>query len=59
MHILFCMGNAIPNPLIAAVPLRAISVVEFEHRFVISYLEAPVESPNQIMARWIEALRKG
>ncbi|MEA3273860.1 MAG: hypothetical protein U9Q81_00865 [Pseudomonadota bacterium] len=58
-HILFCLSNAIPNPLIAAVRPRAISVVELDEKFVISYLEAPVEAPNQVMAGWIESLRKG
>jgi hypothetical protein len=57
-HLLFCLSNAIPNALVPAVRPRAISVVEFEDRFVISYLEAPVEAPNQLMAGWIEELRK-
>jgi hypothetical protein len=57
-HLLFCLSNAIPNALVPAVRPRAISVVELEDSFVISYLEAPVEAPNQVMAGWIEALRK-
>jgi hypothetical protein len=56
-HILFCVANAIPNPLIAAVRPRALSVVEMDHKFVISYLEAPVETANQLMAGWIEGLK--
>jgi hypothetical protein len=58
-HVIFCLSNAIPNPLIAAVRPRAISIVELEDRFVISFLEAPVEGPNQVMTGWIEGLRKG
>jgi hypothetical protein len=57
-HLLFCLSNAIPNALIPAVRPRAISVVELADRFVISYLEAPVEATNQVMAGWVEALRK-
>jgi len=57
-HVLCCLSNAIPNPLIAAVRPRAISVVELEDKFVISFLEAPVDGPNQVMASWIEGLRK-
>jgi hypothetical protein len=38
---------------------RAISVVELEDRIVISFLEAPVEGPNRVMAGRIEELRKG
>ena len=58
-HVLFCLSDAIPNPLIAAVRPRALSVVELEEKFVISFLEAPVEGPNKVMAGWIEGLRKG
>jgi hypothetical protein len=58
-HVIFCLSTAIPNPLIAAVRPRAISVVELEDRFIISFLEAPVQGPNQVMAGWIEGLGKG
>ena len=37
---------------------RAVSLVETDDRFVISWLEAPVEGPNQVVAGWVEALRK-
>ena len=57
-HLLFCLSNAVPNALVTSVRPRAISVVEFTDKFVISYLEAPVEATNQVMAGWIEALRK-
>jgi len=57
-HVLFCLSNAIPNPLISALRPRAISVVELADKFVISYLEAPVEATNQVMAGWVAALRK-
>ena len=56
-HVLFCVANAIPNPLIAAVRPRAVSVVELADKFVISYLEAPVEQVNQVMADWVGSLR--
>lgn len=58
-HLIFCLSDAIPNALIAAVRPRAVSVVETDARFVISWLEAPVEGPNQVIAGWVEALRKG
>ena len=57
-HLLFCLSNAIPNALVPAVRPRAISVVELAGKFVISYLEAPVEAPNQVMAEWVDALRR-
>jgi hypothetical protein len=57
-HVLFCVANAIPNPLIGAARPRAISVTELADKFVISYLEAPVEQVNQVMAEWVGSLRK-
>jgi len=57
-HVLFCVANAISNPLIAATRPRAVSVVEMEDRFVISFLEAPVEKVNQLLADWVGSLRK-
>jgi hypothetical protein len=57
-HALFCVANAIPNPLIAAARPRAISVAELDDKFVISYLEAPVETANQLMAEWIDSLKR-
>jgi hypothetical protein len=57
-HLLFCVANAIPNPVIAAARPRAISVVELVDKFVLSYLEAPVEMANQLMTDWIDSLKK-
>ena len=57
-HLLFCLSNAIPNALICAVRPRAVSIVETDDRFVISWLEAPVEAPNQVIAGWVESLRR-
>jgi hypothetical protein len=55
-HILFCVANAIPNPLIGALRPRALSITELTDRFIISYLEAPVETANQLIADWVEQL---
>jgi hypothetical protein len=56
-HALFCVANAIPNPLIAAARPRAISVAELVDKFVVTYLEAPVEAANQLMADWVDSLK--
>ena len=56
-HLLFCVANAIPNPLIAAARPRAISVVEMADKYVISFLEAPVEAVNELMSGWVESLK--
>lgn len=58
-HLIFCLSTAILNALIAAVRPRAVSVVETDDRFVISWLEALVEGPNQVITGWVEALGKG
>ncbi len=57
-HVLFCVANAIPNPLTAAARPRAVSVVKLADRFVISFLEAPVEKVNQVLADWVGSMRK-
>ena len=57
-HVLFCVANAIPNPLIAAARPRTVSVVELADQFVISHLEAPVEKVNRLLADWVETLRR-
>jgi hypothetical protein len=57
-HVIFCLSKSILYPLIAAVGPRTISVVERDDAFVISYLEAPMEAPNQLMEGLVGALRK-
>ena len=57
-HILFCVANAIPNPLIGAARPRAISVVEMQDKFVISFLEAPVSEVNQLIGEWLISLKR-
>ncbi len=56
-HILFCVANAIPNPVIGAARPRSVSVTEMEDKFVISYLEAPVDKVNDRLAQWVDGLK--
>jgi len=51
--LLFCFGQAIPKPEAMAVRPRNISIAEFEDKFVVSFLEAPVEKVNSKMIDWI------
>lgn len=56
-HVLFCVANGIPSPMIGAARPRAISIVETDDEYVISHLEAPVDKANQVMAEWVQALK--
>ena len=55
-NIVFCFGTAIPNAEVLAVRPRSIGVAEFEDRFVISFLEAPMPVANEAMENWAKGL---
>lgn len=55
-HIVFCFGTHLPNPQVMAVRPRSIGVVDEGHRFVISFLEAPMPLANNAMEAWVRAL---
>ena len=51
--LLFCFGQNIPMPQAMAVRPRNIAIAEFEEKFVISFLEAPMEKANTKKIDWI------
>ena len=51
--LLFCFGQSIPKPQAMAVRPRNIAIAEFEDKYVISFLEAPVEKANTKKINWI------
>jgi len=51
--LLFCFGQKIPKPQAMAVRPRNIAIAEFEDKFVVSFLEAPVEKANTKIIDWI------
>jgi len=51
--LLFCFGQSIPKPQAMAVRPRNIAIAEFEDKFVISFLEAPLEKANTKKISWI------
>jgi len=51
--ILFCFGQNIPAPQALAVRPRNIAIAEFDDKFVVSFLEAPVEKANTKKINWI------
>lgn len=55
-NIVFCFGIKLPKPEMMAVRPRSIGVVEYEDRFVISFLEAPMPIANQAMESWAKAI---
>ncbi len=57
VDVIFCFGLAIPNPQMLAVRPRSIGIADMGDKFVISFLEAPMQAANEAMERWTLALR--
>ena len=57
VDIIFCFGFAIPNPQMLAVRPRSIGIADLGDKFVISFMEAPMQPANQAMEAWTRALR--
>lgn len=55
--ILFCPGAKLLNPEGLALCPCAIGVADMGNRFVVSFLDAPVVSPVESLALWVEDLR--
>lgn len=58
VDVIFCFGFAIPNPQMLAVRPRSIGIADLGDKFVISFMEAPMQPANQAMEAWTRALRK-
>ena len=57
VDIIFCFGFAIPTPQVLAVRPRSIGIADMGDKFVISFLEAPMQIANEAMEAWTRALR--
>jgi len=57
VDIIFCFGFAIPNPQMLAVRPRSIGVADMGDKFVVSFMEAPMQPANEAMEKWTLALR--
>ena len=57
VDIIFCFGFAIPNPQMLAVRPRSIGIAELGDKFVISFMEAPMQPANEAMEAWTRGLR--
>lgn len=56
-NIIFCIGKEILNPEALAIRPRSIAVAELDHRFIISFLEAPNPLANDAMESWTLGLK--
>lgn len=57
VDIIFCFGFALPSPQMLAVRPRSIGIADMGDKFVISFMEAPMQPANQAMEAWTLALR--
>lgn len=57
-NIIFCFGKIIPNAMMLGVRPRSIAVVEYEDKFVISFMEAPMAPLSAKMESWVKELSK-
>lgn len=55
-NLVFCFGYKLPDPTMLSVRPRSIGVADMGDRFVISFLEAPMEIANTAMEAWCKAL---
>jgi hypothetical protein len=57
VDVIFCFGFALPNPQVLAVRPRSIGVADLGVRFVVSFMEAPMQPANEAMEAWVKGLR--
>ncbi|PKO41781.1 MAG: hypothetical protein CVU33_00350 [Betaproteobacteria bacterium HGW-Betaproteobacteria-6] len=57
VDIIFCFGFAIPNPQMLAVRPRSVGIADMGDKYVVSFMEAPMQPANEAMEAWTLALR--
>jgi Family of unknown function (DUF6858) len=57
VDVIFCFGFALPNPQVLAVRPRSIGVADLGDKFMVSFLEAPMQPANDAMETWVKGLR--
>jgi hypothetical protein len=55
-NIVFCFGIKLPKPVMLSVRPRSIGIAEYEDKFIISFLEAPMPLANDAMESWVKAI---
>lgn len=56
-NLVFCFGLQLPNPLVLAVRPRSIGIADCGDKYVIGFLEAPMQPANDAMEGWTKAIR--
>lgn len=51
-NLVFCFGTHLPKAAMLAVRPRSIGVAEYDDRFVVAFLEAPMPLANKAMEGW-------
>lgn len=57
VNLIFCFGLALPNAQVLAVRPRSIGVADMGDRFVVTFMEAPMQPANEAMEAWVRGLR--
>lgn len=57
VDVIFCFGFMLPNPQVLAVRPRSIGVADMGDRFVLSFMEAPMQPANEAMVSWVKGMR--
>lgn len=57
IDVIFCFGFALPSPQMLAVRPRSIGIADMGDKFIISFMEAPMQPANEAMENWTKALR--
>jgi hypothetical protein len=55
-NIVFCFGPKLADAHVLAVRPRSIGVAEYDDRFLITFLEAPMPPINEKMQKWAKAI---
>jgi hypothetical protein len=57
-NIIFCFGKKLSNAKVLAVRPRSIGVSEYQDKFIISLMEAPMAPMTDKMEAWVKELTK-
>ena len=55
-NLVFCFGYILPNAQVMAVRPRSIGIVDQDGTFLVTFLEAPVQTANETMVGWARGL---
>lgn len=56
-NLVFCFGLALPNPNVLAVRPRSIGLADCGDKFVVNFMEAPMQPANEAMEAWAKSLK--